>query len=77
MNKTILTAAIAALYVITVGISAAEAQGKGKAKAGEEGEDEIEIDEPIDDAALIEQQEEGDEDVTDIVGEGREDEEET
>ncbi len=40
--------------------------------------DEIEIDdESIEDAALIEQQEEGEEDVSDIVGEGREDEEET
>jgi len=58
----------------------AEAQGKAKAPAadGAEADDEIELeDETLDDAAFIEQQEEGDEDVTDIVGEGREDEEET
>ena len=56
-----------------------ESQGGAKAPAAEgaEGEEEIEIDESLDDAALIEQQEEGDEDVTDIVGESREDEEET
>jgi uncharacterized protein (TIGR02300 family) len=52
---------------------------KGPATDAEaaEGEEEIEMDESIEDAAFIEQQEEGDEDVTDIVGEGREDEEET
>ena len=57
----------------------AEAQGrKVKTPAGEADGDDIEVDdEPLDDAALIEQQEEGDEDVTDIVGEGRENEEET
>jgi len=57
----------------------AESQGGAKVPAveGAEGEDEIELDEPLDDAALIEPEEEGDEDVTDIVGEGHEDEEET
>jgi len=58
----------------------AEAQGgtaKVPAAEGAESEEEIEIDEPIEDAAFIEQQEEGDDDVTDIVGEGRENEEET
>lgn len=57
----------------------AESKGTGKAPAAEgaEAEEEIEMDESIEDAAFIEQQEEGDEDVTDIVGEGREDEEET
>jgi uncharacterized protein (TIGR02300 family) len=57
----------------------AEAQGKAKVPAteGAEGEEEIEMDESLDDAAFIEPEEEGDEDVTDIVGEGREDEEET
>ena len=59
----------------------AEAQGK-KVKApaaeGAEAEEEIAMDEePIEDAAFIEQQEEGDTDVAGIVGEGREDEEET
>jgi uncharacterized protein (TIGR02300 family) len=57
----------------------AEAQGTAKTPAAEgaEGEEEIEMDESLDDAAFIEPEEEGDEDVTDIVGEGREDEEET
>ena len=57
----------------------AEAQGKkaadGEAIEGSEDE-EIELDERIDDAALIEEQEETDEDVTDIIGDV-EDEEET
>ena len=52
----------------------AEAQGK-KGEAAEGAEDDIEIDESLDDAALIEEQEETDDDVTDIIGE-REDEEE-
>jgi len=60
----------------------AEASGGVKPPAAEgdaaEGEDvEIEGDEPLDDSTFIEETEEGDEDVTDIVGEGREDEEET
>jgi uncharacterized protein (TIGR02300 family) len=60
----------------------AEASGSKKAPAeGEadiEGEDvEIEGDESLDDSTFIEETEEGDEDVTDIIGEGREDEEET
>ena len=60
----------------------AESQGK-KAPAGEaaegaeEAEEEVEIeDEGMDDATFIEEQEEGDEDVTDIIGD-RDDEEET
>jgi uncharacterized protein (TIGR02300 family) len=57
----------------------AEAQGKKGADAdadvaATDGED-IEIDATLDDAALIEEQEESDEDVTDIIGE-RENEEE-
>ena len=57
----------------------AESQGGAKVPAAEgaEGEEEIELDESLDDAAFIEPEEEGDEDVTDIVGEGRENEEET
>ncbi len=60
----------------------AEAQGKQKAPAGDtaaEGEDEIEVadDESMDDDAFIEEQEEGDADVTDIIGETIEKEEET
>ena len=58
----------------------AEQQGK-KPVAGEAavaGEDEeIEADESLDDAAFIEEQEEGDPDVTDIIGESIEKEEET
>ena len=57
----------------------AEAQGKKTAdgEAVEGAEDEVELeDEGLDDAAFIEEQEEGDEDVTDIIGDV-EDEEET
>ena len=48
----------------------AEAEGKKTAEGtAEGGEDEIELeDEQMDDAAFIEEQEEGDEDVTDIIG---------
>ena len=56
----------------------AEAQGKkvveGEAIEGAEDE-EIELDERIDDAALIEEQEETDEDVTDIIGDVENEEE--
>jgi uncharacterized protein (TIGR02300 family) len=57
----------------------AEAQGKKTAdgEAVEGAEDEVELeDESLDDAAFIEEQEEGDEDVTDIIGDV-DDEEET
>ena len=56
----------------------AEQQGKKKpAPADVEGEDEdVEIDESMDDAAFIEEEEEGDEDVTDIIGDGIEKEDE-
>ena len=59
----------------------AESQGKktpvGEAGEAEGAEEEVEIeDEGIDDATFIEEQEEGDEDVTDIIGD-RDDEEET
>jgi uncharacterized protein (TIGR02300 family) len=54
----------------------AEAQGKkGADVEAIEGADDIEIDETLDDSALIEEPEEADDDVTDIIGE-REDEEE-
>jgi uncharacterized protein (TIGR02300 family) len=53
----------------------AEAQGKKGAEAAEGAEDDIEIDESLDDAALIEEQEETDDDVTDIIGEREDDEE--
>ena len=64
-----------------VSLEDAEAEQQGKkpaaegAAAGEE--EEVEIDESLDDAAFIEEQEEGDPDVTDIIGDGIEKEEET
>jgi hypothetical protein len=57
----------------------AEAQGKkpGDAEAIEGAEEEVDLeDEGMDDATFIEEQEEGDEDVTDIIGDV-DDEEET
>ena len=56
----------------------AEAQGKKPAEGetAEGAEEEIELEETLDDATFIEEQEEGDEDVTDIIGDV-EDEEET
>jgi uncharacterized protein (TIGR02300 family) len=57
----------------------AEAQGKkvvADTDVIEEADDDIELDESLDDAALIEEQEETDEDVTDIIGD-RENEEES
>ncbi len=55
----------------------AEAQGKKPAEgeAAEGAEEEIELDETLDDAAFIEEQEEGDEDVTDIIGDVEDEEE--
>ena len=56
----------------------AEQQGKKPADgAAAEGEEEVEADESLDDAAFIEEQDEGDPDVTDIIGDGIEKEEET
>lgn len=56
----------------------AEAQGKktGEGEAVEGAEDDVELeDEGLDDAAFIEEQEEGDEDVTDIIGDVADEEE--
>lgn len=53
----------------------AEQQGK-KAEAGADADEEVEGDESLDDAAFIEEQDEGDADVTDIIGDGIEKEEE-
>jgi uncharacterized protein (TIGR02300 family) len=53
----------------------AEAQGKKPADAAVAGDDDIEIDESLDDAAFIEETEEGDEDVTDIIGDVESEEE--
>jgi uncharacterized protein (TIGR02300 family) len=64
-----------------VSLEDAEAEQQGKkptaegAAAGDE--EEVEADESLDDAAFIEEQDEGDPDVTDIIGEGIEKEEET
>lgn len=61
-----------------VSLEDADAEAQGKKVAGDEAitDDDIEIDdEPMDDAALIEETEESDDDVTDIIGE-REDKEE-
>jgi uncharacterized protein (TIGR02300 family) len=55
----------------------AEQQGKKNADGTPVAEDEVEADESLDDAAFIEEQDEGDPDVTDIIGEGIEKEEET
>ena len=59
----------------------AEAQGGAGKKNGEpaeaEVEEEVEIDESLDDAAFIEEQEEEDTDVTDIIGGDIENEEES
>jgi uncharacterized protein (TIGR02300 family) len=63
-----------------VSLEDADAEAAGGKKPGEadvaDTEDDIEIEE-TEEAPFIEEQEEGDEDVTDIVGEGREDEEES
>ncbi len=67
-----------------VSLEDAEAEQQGKKPAAAEGaaaageEEEVEIgDESLDDAAFIEEQEEGAPDVTDIIGESIEKEEET
>ena len=65
-----------------VSLEEAEAEQQGKAKpaapADAEAEDEeVEMDESLDDAAFIEEEEEGDEDVTDIIGDGIEKDEES
>jgi uncharacterized protein (TIGR02300 family) len=62
-----------------VSLEEADAEAEGKKGADADaivGDDDIEIDEPIDDAALIEEQEESDDDVTDIIGEREDNEEE-
>jgi hypothetical protein len=60
-----------------VSLEEADAETEGK-QSGDAiaGDDDIEIDEPIDDAGLIEEQEESDDDVTDIIGEREDNEEE-
>src|SRR5690349_721749 len=58
-----------------VSLEDADAESSGKKGEGE-GDDDLEVEE-TEEAPFIEEQEEGDDDVTDIIGEGREDEEET
>lgn len=65
-----------------VSLEDAEAEQQGKKKAGAADDvtaddDEVEVDESLDDAAFIEEQEDGDPDVTDIIGDGIEKEEES
>jgi uncharacterized protein (TIGR02300 family) len=66
-----------------VSLEDAEAEQQGKKPVAAEGAaapgetEEVEIDESLDDAAFIEEEEEGDADVTDIIGETIEKEEET
>ena len=61
-----------------VSLEDADAEATGKKVEGEavEGDDDLDVEE-TEEAPFIEEQEEGDDDVTDIIGEGREDEEET
>jgi uncharacterized protein (TIGR02300 family) len=59
-----------------VSLEDADAEATGKKDGAAEGDDDIEVEE-TEEAPFIEEQEEGDDDVTDIIGEGREDEEET
>jgi uncharacterized protein (TIGR02300 family) len=62
-----------------VSLEEADAESQGKKPEGEAAEgtdDEIELeDEPLDDAAFIEEQEEGDDDVADIIGDVEDEEE--
>lgn len=75
------TVAPEAADIELVSLEDAEAEQQGK-KAGAEAavvpgeEEEVEMDESLDDAAFIEEEEEGDADVSDIIGESVEKEEE-
>ncbi len=60
-----------------VSLEDADAEAQGKKPAGAEGDEEAVADPALDDAVFIEEQEEGDPDVTDIIGDGIEKEEET
>lgn len=64
-----------------VSLEDAEAEQQGKkpttAGAAPEDDEDVEVDESLDDAAFIEEEEEGDADVSDIIGETIEKEEET
>jgi uncharacterized protein (TIGR02300 family) len=60
-----------------VSLEDADAESQGKKVAGADGEEEVAADDTLDDAAFIEEQEDGEADVTDIVGDAGEKEEET
>jgi uncharacterized protein (TIGR02300 family) len=53
----------------------AEAQGAKTPAEGAEGDEDVELDESLDDAAFIEETEEGEEDVSDIIGDVENEEE--
>ena len=59
-----------------VSLEDAEAEQQGKKAEGGADDEEVEADESLDDAAFIEEQDDGDPDVTDIIGDGIEKEEE-
>ena len=60
-----------------VPLEEADKEAEGTKAAAVEGVDDVEVDETIDDAVFIVPEEEEDEDVTDIIGDGLEDDEET
>ena len=63
---------------LTLPCTRSEKETEGTKAPAAEGTDEVEVDdEPLDDAAFIVPEEEDDEDVTDIIGEGIENDEET
>jgi uncharacterized protein (TIGR02300 family) len=59
-----------------VSLEDADAESTGKKDGAAEGDDDLEVEE-TEEAPFIEEQEEGDDDVTDIIGDGHEDDEET
>jgi len=61
-----------------VSLEEADKETEGAKPAAIEGDEDVEVeDEPMDDGAFIVPEEEEEEDVTDIIGEGRENDEET
>jgi uncharacterized protein (TIGR02300 family) len=76
-EEEVVTPEVADAEFVSLEEADAEAQGKkpGDAEAGTEEDVELEEDEPIDDATFIEEQEEGDDDVTDIIGDVEDEEE--
>jgi len=78
-EEEVVTPEVADTEFVSLEEADAEAQGKkpdeAEAAEGTEEEVEIEEDESMDDATFIEEQEEGDEDVTDIIGDVDDEEE--